>query len=85
MVSIIFLAGFFLRCSTHDIAGITVSYHNRYFVCLCVRACMCVCGCGEAVCIRAETDSNFYHEQNPSGYPTNNDIFNCYSFSHEHE
>ena len=29
VTSIIFLAGFFLRCSTHDIAGITVSYHNR--------------------------------------------------------
>ena len=37
VVSVIFLAGFFLRCSTHDIAGVTVSYQNRcvcmYWVC----------------------------------------------------
>ena len=33
VVSVIFLAGFFLRCSTHDIAGVTVSYQNR---CMCV-------------------------------------------------
>lgn len=28
-VATVFLAGFLLRCPTHDIAGITVSYPNR--------------------------------------------------------
>jgi len=46
VASIIFLAGFFVRCSTHDIAGITVSYHNRY---VCARVCVCACVC---VCVQ---------------------------------